>query len=250
MLRRLPLLIVLLVAVSIGFVALIAREITTPPRAAVARTQPSASVAATPAAPAAAAPPSAPNYTVVASRNLFSPTRTEAPPAPATPAAPPPPVLPKPNLFGVILVEGMPVAYLEDPVSKRVARYRVGDSVAGGTVKAIEADTVMLLRPEGQVTVRLHDPTRPRPAAPGGPPNAAGTHPTPPSIAPGTPIGPAPPIGIPPQTFGGTPQQTLGGFPNPSIYPQGPSSPQSITQPRRPGAFPRPTTSTNVPTPQ
>jgi hypothetical protein len=237
-LRRLPLLTVLLVAISAGFVALIARELRTPPRAPVSRTQPSASVAATPAAPAAPAP--APNYSTVASRNLFSPSRTEAPPPPATPPAPPPPVLPKPNLFGVILVEGTPVAYLEDPVSKRVARYRVGDSVAGGTVKAIEADTVMLLRPEGQVTVRLHDPTRPRPPAPPGA-NVPGAPVTPPP-----PIGSVPPFGIPPQVGVGAPQPTLGGVPQVGI---GGQTPQSITQPRRPGVVPRPTPSTNAPTP-
>ena len=111
------------------------------------------------------------SHTVVASRNLFSPTRTEAPVTPVAPPAPPAPVLPKPNLFGVVLQDGTPIAYLEDPVTKRVARYRVGDSVAGGTVQAIGADTVMLARPEGQVAVRLHDPTRPKAAAAPGTPN-------------------------------------------------------------------------------
>ena len=166
MFRRLPLVIALLVALALAFAGLIVRELTTVPHAPVTRPQPAASVAATStAAPTAPGSNTASNYTVVASRNLFSPTRSEAPVAPPTPP-PPPPVLPKPNLFGVILIEGTPVAYLEDPVSKRVARYRVGDSVAGGTVKAIESDTVMLLRPEGQITVRLHDPARPRPGMP------------------------------------------------------------------------------------
>jgi hypothetical protein len=227
MFRRLPLITVLLVAVSLAFAGLIARELTTVPRAPASRPQPAASVAAAPAAPAAPAS-AATTYTVVASRNLFSPTRSEAPPAPATPPAPPPPVLPKPNLFGVILIEGTPVAYLEDPVSKRVARYRIGDSVAGGTVKAIESDTVMLLRPEGQITVRLHDPTRPRPAMPAMP-NVPGAHPT-----PGMPAAPPAP--------GGTP---------PSIAP--PEGRPTITQPRRslpPGALGRPTLPTDASRPQ
>lgn len=167
--KRLPLVIILLVGVSLAFAALIAKELTSVRRVAAPRPQPAASVGTaplgtTPAAPAPAAPA---NYTVVTSRNLFSPTRSEAPVTPVTPTPPPPaPVLPKPNLFGVVLQEGTPVAYLEDPVSKRVARYRVGDSVAGGTVQAIGADTVTLARPDGQVTVRLHDPTRPKAAAP------------------------------------------------------------------------------------
>ena len=193
--KRLPLITVLLVGVSLAFAGLIIRELTSVPRAPAPRPQPAASVAAPTPAAAPAAPAPAVSYAVVASRNLFSPTRTEAPPAPPPTAAPPVvPVLPKPNLFGVVLIEGTPVAYLEDPVSKRVARYRVGDSVAGGTVKAIESDTVMLLRPEGQVTVRLHDPTRPRaaapatPQAPGAPGTAVGGQGVPPSAVRRPPI--------------------------------------------------------------
>jgi hypothetical protein len=93
--------------------------------------------------------------------------------------------LPKPSLFGVVLQDGVPIAYLEDPVTKRVARYRVGDTVAGGTVKTIESDTVQLSRPDGQITVRLHDPSRPRAAVP----------PTP-GAPQGTPAAGAPP-GVP-----------------------------------------------------
>ena len=224
MFRRLPLVTVLLVALALAFAGLIAKELTTVPRAPVTRPQPAASVGTTPAAaPAAPGSNTAPNYTVVASRNLFSPTRSEAPVAPPTPP-PPPPVLPKPNLFGVILIEGTPVAYLEDPVSKRVARYRVGDSVAGGTVKAIESDTVMLLRPEGQITVRLHDPTRPRAAMPAIP------------HIPGAPVPIAPP--------------SLGGIP-PNV--NNPGGRPTITQPRRPltsGPFGRPTQPTDGSSPR
>jgi hypothetical protein len=186
--KRLPVIIVLLVGVSLAFAALIAKELTSVPRVAKPRPQPAASVGASlPGAKPATPAPTAPGqYTVVASRNLFSPTRSEAP---VTPVAPPPPapILPKPNLFGVVLQDGAPIAYLEDPVTKRVARYRVGDSVAGGTVQAIGADTVTLARPEGQVSVRLHDPTRPKAAV------AATPTPTP------TPGNPAvtPPSGTP-----------------------------------------------------
>jgi hypothetical protein len=100
-------------------------------------------------------------YTSVAARNLFSPTRTEAPPTPTTAAASP---AVKPNLFGIILRDGAPVAYLEDPTTKRVAGYRVGDSMAGGTVHTISADSVVIARPDGNMDVRLRDPGKPRPA--------------------------------------------------------------------------------------
>jgi Type II secretion system protein C len=219
----LPLVTVLLVVLALAFAGVIARELTTVPRATVTRPQPAASVAATSAAaPAAPGSNTAANYTVVASRNLFSPTRSEAPVAPPTPP-PPPPVLPKPNLFGVILIEGTPVAYLEDPVSKRVARYRVGDGVAGGTVKSIESDTVMLLRPEGQVAVRLHDPTRPKAALPPtqGVPGMPGMQGVP--GTPGTPGAPGMPTTQPPAA---------------AVPPQGvtPEARPTITQPRRAGS--------------
>jgi hypothetical protein len=142
----------------------------------------------------------------VASRNLFSPTRTEAPVAAQAnrQAA----ALPKPTLHGVVLRDGTPVAYLEDPTTKRVAGYRLGDSVAGGTVKAINADHVVLNRPEGAVDVRLRDPAKPRPAAPAATaPGQPQTRETPsrgavvqppvipqPGVTPGHPVQPGVPI--------------------------------------------------------
>jgi hypothetical protein len=221
MLKPLTLLTVLLVALGLGFAGLIAKELTAAPRATVRRPQPAASVAATPppAPEAPAAPPGGGGYTVIASRNLFSPTRSEAPVTPPAPAAPVV-VLPKPNLFGVVLQGGVPVAYLEDPTTKRVARYRVGDSVAGGTVKTIESDAVLLSRPDGQITVRLHDPTRPRPATPtptptpntpaaapsGTPPAPTATPPT--GFVPGA-AGPATRRPLPPGMLGRTPPQPV-----------------------------------------
>ena len=220
--KRLPVITVLLVGVSLAFAALIARELTSVPRVAKPRPQPAASVGAFPpgATPADSAPAAAGQYTVVATRNLFSPTRSEAPVTPL--AAPPPaPVLPKPNLFGVVLQEGTPIAYLEDPVTKRVARYRVGDSVAGGTVQAIGSDTVMLARPEGQVTVRLHDPTRPKAAA------RATPTPTPfPTLSPGTPTV------VPPTGAGGSGVTTPFRRPlHPGVLGRVPSPPSNVPSP-------------------
>lgn len=122
----------------------------------------------------------------VASRNLFSPARSDAGGASAGIAAAP--LGPKPNLYGVVLREGAPIAYLEDPVTRRVSAYRVGDNVGGGVVKSITADSVMLVRPDGQLDVRLHDPGKPRPALPIAPP--AGAQGQPPAETQ-----PAPPVG-------------------------------------------------------
>jgi hypothetical protein len=135
--------------------------------------------------------PPASAYNVVAARNLFSPTRTEAPSGTAVTAA----AVVKPNLFGVVVRESGSIAYLEDPTTKRVAGYRVGDRILGGTVQAIKADTVIIDAPGGAMDVRLHDPGRPRatpasatatpqqsvaPALPGVIPPAAAPVPTPP----------------------------------------------------------------------
>jgi len=73
----------------------------------------------------------------------------------------------KPNLYGVVLGGGGPVAYLEDPATKRVAGYRTGDMVAGGTIRRITADHVLIARPEGVLEVRLDDSAKPRLPAPG-----------------------------------------------------------------------------------
>jgi hypothetical protein len=165
--------------------------------------------AASPPAPAPAPPQTPPGaHQGIASRNLFSPSRTEAPPTPVagTPTAPPPP---KPNLYGVVLRDEASIAYLEDPMTKRVAGYRVGDAVAGGTVQRIAADRVVLARPDGQVDVRLHDPAKPRPPAPAGQgdgsaptrpvagrpplPGAAGIRPV-----PGAGVQPSEGVGLPP----------------------------------------------------
>jgi hypothetical protein len=169
-----------LVVVSLLLVGYIVRQITAPrPRPLAARA---------PAAAAAAAiqpgtrPPAA-AYAAVASRNLFSPTRSEA--AAPSPIANAPLNAPRPNLFGVILRDGAPVAYLEDPTTKRVAGYRVGDNVGGGTVQSIAADHVVLARPDGNVAVQLRDPTRPRPAPVAQSPAAGGVVPLQPPPAAG-----------------------------------------------------------------
>jgi hypothetical protein len=167
--RKLLIINVLLLLIAGASLAFIARQVMTPtPMPLPARARPTN--------PTQAARVDEPvrglggAYTSVAARNLFSPTRTEAPPSTTTAAASP---AMKPNLFGIILRDGAPVAYLEDPTTKRVAGYRVGDNMAGGTVQTISADSVVIARPDGNMDVRLRDPGKPRPApvaaAPGAP---------------------------------------------------------------------------------
>jgi hypothetical protein len=161
--KRLIVLNLLLAAAIVAGAAHVVRELTAP-------LPPIERPRATGAAPAEAPPPEKPrepagSYAVVATRNLFSPTRSEAPPAPPQAAVVAPAVtLPKPSLYGVVLREGAPIAYLQDPTTKRVAGYRVGDAIAGGTVQTIAADRVVLARPDGNIDVRLHDPSKPKPA--------------------------------------------------------------------------------------
>ena len=205
--RRLIVLNAVLVLIAIAAVGSIVRELRVKPASVATRPAP----APAPVVASAAAPETPPGgYGMVATRNLFSPTRSEnTTPSPTAAAS-----LPKPNLFGILLRDTAPVAYLEDPTTKRVAAYRLGDSIAGGTVKQITADQVVLNRPEGDVNVRLRDPSKPRPAPvatsptqPGAgvppvrtvPPGSVGTQPgVPPGgqvvqspAAPGSPVPPA-----------------------------------------------------------
>jgi hypothetical protein len=163
--KRLLLLNGVFVIVSVLCVLYIARQFMTPTAIPVGPRSRPAPAGPTVQRPAEGSRPPAAAYTVVSARNLFSPTRTEAPPtAFAGPVVP----LVKPNLYGVVLREGAPLAYLEDPATKRVAGYRIGDSISGGTIEAINSDSVVITRPEGKVDVRLRDPGKPRPTATAG----------------------------------------------------------------------------------
>jgi len=161
--KRLLMLNALLVGASAGLIAYIGWQVATPRNGTPTR-RAAGGPAASPAFDSATADKSPGTYSTIASRNLFSPDRSEAPVAASASSALA--ALPKPSLHGVILRDGAPMAYLEDPITKRVAGYRVGDAIAGATVQSISEDRVVLIRPEGQLDVRLHDPSRPRPAVP------------------------------------------------------------------------------------
>ena len=210
--RRLIVINAALTLVAVVAIAYVVRELRAPAPTSVARRP-----AAPPAAPSAPTPvagePSAGGYSVVAARNLFSPTRSEAPPSPSAAGL----AAARPNLYGILLREGNPVAYLEDPATKRVSGYRLGDNVAGGTLTQITTDSVVLNRPDGDMNVRLRDPAKPRPPVPGAPGQTGA--PTP--IMPGAPPVPAAP-GLPvmPPTTATPPQPVPGlGVPPPGLPP-------------------------------
>ncbi len=195
-----------LVIASIFFATQIWRSVVAPSPIAGARSRPpaaSASLARGPAAtPAGARAPLA-SYAVIGTKSLFSPARTEG-----DAAAGPAQSGPKPFLYGVVLATDLSIAYLEDPGSKRVTGYRVGDAIAGGTLTVIAPDHVVLKRSDGMIDVPLRDPAKPRAAVP----------------EPAPPAG-APPTAPPPTAF---PQPQMPGMP-----PQPPAS-------ALPGAFPQP----------
>ena len=205
--RRLLAINVVLACVAILCVALIVKQLATSRPPATARGRAPVGSSANPvSAGDSKLPPQA--YNVIASRNLFSPTRSEtAGPGTAGGVAQAPVV--KPSLHGVVLREGSPIAYLEDPLTKRIAGYRIGDPIAGGTVQTISADAVVISRPDGMVDVRLRDPSKPKPAPP----------------QPGQPGVPGQPPLPGQQPFPGQPQ-TGGQLPNQGLVPvPGPTQP-------------------------
>jgi hypothetical protein len=142
--------------------------------------------------PSASAPPSTAGYGVIATKNLFSASRSEAPAGPVAAAGP------KPVLHGVVVDGPKSRAYLEDPAVKRTFGYAVGDSLGGGRVESIAVDRVVIGRGDGSVEVLLRDPSKPRPAptapAPAGGPQAGAAPSGPATASPATspPTEPAP----------------------------------------------------------
>jgi hypothetical protein len=220
--KRLVIINGLLILIAAGSVVFIARQLMAPmPMPLPARSRPAAPPAVNDEAPRNQVGA----YTNVAARNLFSPTRTESPPT-ATASASSPAV--KPNLFGIVLRDGAPIAYLEDPSTKRVAGYRVGDAVSGGTVQTISADSVVINRPDGNLDVRLRDPGKPRTAPPpatAGLPGAPAAQPV--AGAPALP-GVIPPAGPPGTVMPGPIMTQPPGVVQPPGQVMQPTSPSSI----------------------
>lgn len=114
-------------------------------------------------------------YHIVATKNPFSPGRSEATVTAAAVAA-----AAKPVLHGVILDGKNSRAYLEEPPARQVFGYAVGDRIAGGRVSSIGPDRVVIVRPDGPLEVLLQDPSKPKPVAPAEPatPGARGRSPS------------------------------------------------------------------------
>lgn len=206
--RKLVALNVVLAALSALLMAYIARQLLAPTPLPVGGRR----AAATTVVPPAVETPRAPagSYTVVAARNLFNPSRSESASGTTTASATP---LVRPNLFGIVVRDGGSIAYLEDPVTKRVVGYRVGDKVIGGTVQTIKSDSIVIERPEGPLDVRLRDPGKPRSApmpGPGGmPPIGAPGFQQPGAFQPAQPGAAVLPGVIPPITSPQLPPQVL-----------------------------------------
>lgn len=221
---------VVLAGISLLCVGIIVKQLLSAPPTVAGRARPPAAGSG---APPAATPQHLPAqaYSMIANRNLFSPTRSETPGT--GPVGGPTINIVKPNLHGVVLREGAPIAYLEDPLTKRIAGYRIGDPIAGGTVQTISADAVAIARPDGVVDVRLRDPSKPRPPAP-----AAGGQPQP--TVQGQPI---PGVqGLPPVPGAVQPPQPTPGVGVPRVLPPGQPGAQVI-QPGQPAPFSRPSPS-------
>jgi hypothetical protein len=221
---------VVLVGISLLCVGIIVKQLVSAPPTVAGRSRPpTAGSGVPPAATPQHLPAQA--YSMIANRNLFSPTRSETPGT--GPVGGPTINIVKPNLHGVVLREGAPIAYLEDPLTKRIAGYRIGDPIAGGTVQTISADAVVIARPDGVVDVRLRDPSKPRPPAP-----AAGGQPQP--TVQGQPI---PGVqGLPPVPGAVQPPQPTPGVGVPRVLPPGQPGAQVI-QPGQPAPFSRPSPS-------
>jgi len=87
----------------------------------------------------------------------------DAPPKPAAP-----PKLPTgPLVYGIVILDDEASAYIFDPASREVKRYRVGDTVGEGVIEKIAERHVVLKTPRGRVELRVDAakpdaPPRPR----------------------------------------------------------------------------------------
>jgi hypothetical protein len=222
--RRLLLLNILLGVVGAVLAAALIREVSAarplPPAPALRASQPSPT---SPPAPAARPAPIT-AYGVIATKNLFSPTRSEVT------VAVPPAAGPKPVLHGVKIDGEKSRAYLEDPVAKRVFGYAVGDPIGGGHLQAISPDRVAISRPEGTVEVLLQDPSKPKPppAPTAGSPGATPVPVTAPASGtpPSTPGAPAAVVPLATGPAGGQLVESAPSQPPPPV-------PANISRPKR-----------------
>jgi AMIN domain len=87
--------------------------------------------------------------------------RAQAPPA--RPSVEPMPAGGRPRLQGIVLRESGAVAYIQNPQTKGVAGYRVGDDLGGSILEAIEEDHVVLKSATDRIVLRIAPLPRQKP---------------------------------------------------------------------------------------
>jgi len=157
----------LVLAVALGRELVSPRPLAGPPQIRPAASAVIAHVAEAPAQPEPGSPAGGEASTngassatdVIASGNLFDPSRHAA-------GAAAEPTGPRPLLHGVVAGDGVQGrAYVEDPVTKVVRGYQIGDTVAGWRLDQIREDRVVITGAErGMLEVLLREPGKPRPA--------------------------------------------------------------------------------------
>lgn len=65
------------------------------------------------------------------------------------------------RLQGIVVVDGVAVAYIEEPPARSARGYRVGDPIGDGRVDSISVDTVVIRRPAGEVELKITPPGGP-----------------------------------------------------------------------------------------
>ena len=94
------------------------------------------------------------NFEIIASGNLFNPSRSGKAEEGVQETKSPPPKN-EPKLFGTIIIGDRKSAIIEDPDSKTRKTFTLKDVIGGYVVSDIQEDKVVLLWGTDQVTIRL-----------------------------------------------------------------------------------------------
>ncbi len=133
---------------------------------------------ATPSKTAGEASISPSDYTVIADQNLFHPERT----IPVIKVEAPPPPLPKPEfvLYGTLVTDKLQIAYITDKKdqaaqnkTRKQTALKLGDSMSGFVLKAINKDHVLMQRGDEKILLSLNEVKVREVQAPAAPPPAA-----------------------------------------------------------------------------
>ena len=155
------------VALGIFFAVALGRELAdNRPLPRVPQAQPAPAVTAAPVGAGLVAPRAnysanldSSAYGIIASGNIFDPSRSAASATAGLPGK-------RPLLYGVVAGAGVESrAYVADPVTKLVRGYLIGDTVGGWRLDQIREDRAVFVGPDHErLDVLLRDPTKPMPA--------------------------------------------------------------------------------------